>query len=378
MSHVFSSIAPILGGIAGTIIAPGIGTAIGAGLGSTVGGLASGKNIGQSLTGGLETGALAGVGGAALGALGSAAGTGGFLSGTLAGNAINAVGSGLSSLGGDITSGLGAVGNALDITGPGGLTSDISSGWSDLTGGGAGTATSGAATGALTSGAAAPSITSGAASQAITGGTVSNPALASELSNVPGNVAAPVTEAAGGVTPSISQGGGGLFGLGGGGGGGGGKGLFGGSNAMALLAAAPVALDVLRGNQQYKGQAQIGQSAAQLSAQSQQLQNYLQTGTLPPAAQASINQAVAASQASIRSQYASMGMSGSSAEAQDLANAQTAGATQAMNYAQSLFSTGLQETQMSDALYQNIMNQSMAQDNQLSSAIGSFAAAAAA
>jgi len=121
----------------------------------------------------------------------------------------------------------------------------------------------------------------------------------------------------------------------------------------------------------------LATNAAQLNAQGQQLQTYLQTGTLPPGAQASINQAVAASQASIRSQYASMGMSGSSAEAQDLANAQTAGATQANQMAMSLMNTGIQETNMSDQLYQNIMNESMQQDNQLSSAIGTFAASAA-
>jgi hypothetical protein len=143
------------------------------------------------------------------------------------------------------------------------------------------------------------------------------------------------------------------------------------------IGAAPLAVDLLRGNQPVSGQAQIGTSAAQLSAQGTQLQSYLQTGTLPPGAQASINQAVAASQASIRSQYASMGMSGSSAEAQDLANAQTAGVSQATTMAQSLLSTGLQESQMSDQLYQDIMNQALQQDNQLSSAIGTFATAAA-
>ena len=70
-------------------------------------------------------------------------------------------------------------------------------------------------------------------------------------------------------------------------------------------------------------------------------------------------------------------MSGSSAEAQDIAKAEQAGVTQATNMASQLLSTGIQSTQMSDQLYQDIMNQSMQEDQDLSSAIGNFAVMAA-
>jgi len=375
-----------------TIAGGVLGGPIGAGLGDTAGNLIEGRNIGQAAVGGLEAGALdyatagiLGLGGSGSllsgtevgnalqsvsggisgleGAVGSDitaglgdVGLGGVASGV--GSALGGVGSAASSLGSDISSGFGNLGSSLGITGAGGLTSDISSGWDDLTG-------------------------SGAASTALTGSTVSNPTLAQSLVNTPGNVTSAIAGA-----PSVVQnaGGGTILGnlLGGGGGGTSsvaGAGTGGGSMLGGILktaiGAAPLAVDLLRGNQPVSGQAQIGTSAAQLSAQGTQLQSYLQTGTLPPGAQASINQAVAASQASIRSQYASMGMSGSSAEAQDLANAQTAGVSQATTMAQSLLSTGLQESQMSDQLYQDIMNQALQQDNQLSSAIGTFATAAA-
>ncbi len=156
-----------------------------------------------------------------------------------------------------------------------------------------------------------------------------------------------------------------------------GGGLFGGHPALGVLSAAPAVLEAIRGSQPYKGQTQLQQSAAQLGQQGTQLQNYLQTGTLPPGAQAAINQATASAQAAIRSQYAAMGMSGSSAEAQDLAAAQQQGAAQANSMAMQLLNSGIQSTQMSDQLYQDIMNQSMQQDQDLSSAIGNFASMAA-
>ena len=345
-----------------------VGGPIGAGLGRTAGGLIEGQNFGQSALGGLE----AGAGDYALSGLGGAAGD--ALQGTVFGNALNTVGGDISGLGsslgltgaggltsyisnlgsslgitgpggltGDITGGLSSIGSDLGITGPGGLTSDVSNWWKGVTG--------------------------PAATEALKSGAVSNPALAQALSQT-GAVESTAPGAS--ILPEGAGGGtilGNLFG----GGGKDGGGLFGGSPALGLLAAAPVALQALRESQPYKGETQLQQSAAQLGQQGKELQNYLQTGTLPPGAQAAINQATASAQAAIRSQYAAMGMSGSSAEAQDLAQAQQAGVTQATNMAATLLSTGIQSTQMSDQLYQDIINQSMQEDQDLSSAIGNFA-----
>ncbi len=387
MGHVFHTIGsflghnigPIIGGTLGTLVAPGIGTAIGAGLGSEGQGLAKGKPFGQATLGALETGGevyggseLLGAGASAAGLTGAGAGAGAGASGAASSGILSGLGSDISSglqsvglggigpalsgIGTDISTGASNLGTSLGLTGPGGLTSEISSGWNQLTGG---------ASNLLGGGTAG--------TQAVGGGAaVSNPALASTLESVPGNIASTAANA-----PTISQGGGGILSALTGGGGAGGKGLFGGSPLEAMFAAAPIALKVLQGNQPYKGETQLQQSAAQLGQQGTQLQSYLQTGTLPPGAQAAINQAVAASQAAIRSQYASMGGSGSSAEQQDLQNAQLQGVAQANQMAQSLLSSGIQESQMSDELYQNIMNQSMQEDQNLSTAIGNFAAMAA-
>ena len=344
-----------------------VGGPIGAGLGRTAGGLIEGQKFGQSALGGLE----AGAGDYALSGLGGTVGN--ALQGTMAGNALDTVGSDLSGLGsslgltgpGGLTSEISGLGSSLGLTGPGGLTSDIMGGLSSV-----GSDLGITGPGGLTSDVSNlwKGVTGPAATQALKSGAVSNPAIAQALSQT-GEVASTAPGAS--ILPAGSGTGtilGNLFG-----GGGDGKGLFGGSPALGLLAAAPVALQAIRGSQPFKGETQLQQSAAQLGQQGKELQNYLQTGTLPPGAQAAINQATASAQAAIRSQYASMGMIGSSAEAQDLAAAQQAGVTQATNMAAQLLSTGVQDTQMSDQLYQDIMNQSMQDDQNLSAAIGNFA-----
>lgn len=277
MSHVFHTIGsflghnigPIIGGTLGTLVAPGIGTAIGAGLGSEGQGLAKGKPFGQATLGALETGGevyggseLLGAGASAAGLTGAGAGAGAGTSGAASSGILSGLGSDISSglqsvglggigpalsgIGTDISTGASNLGTSLGLTGPGGLTSEISSGWNQLTGG---------ASNLLGGGTAG--------TQAVGGGAaVSNPALASTLESVPGNIASTAANA-----PTISQGGGGILSALTGGGGAGGKGLFGGSPLEAMFAAAPIALKVLQGNQPYKGETQLQQSAAQLGQQ---------------------------------------------------------------------------------------------------------------
>ena len=404
LKNVVPDITTALGAAVGGPFAP-----VTAGIGNYVGREIEGETGSQALLGGVESGALdyatAGLGntvgsdlqgtylGNALSGAGKdISGWGGDLGITGQGGLVDTAGNYLSGLGqsvgltgqgglaseisgglgtaeGDVSSGLGAAGNELGITGPGGLTSDVSNWWNNV----AGTpATAGAAAGGGT----------GGLTQAITpGGVTSSPSLASALTSGAGPAAA--------TTPGAS-----ILGGGGGAGGalggaitpapapapapaGGGGGLFGGHPALGVLAAAPAVLQAIRGSQPFKGETQLQQSAAQLGQQGQQLQSYLQSGTLPPGAQAAINQATASAQAAIRSQYASMGMEGSSSETQDLAAAQQQGVAQANAMAMQLLSSGMQSTNMSDQMYQDIMNQSMTQDQNLSAAIGNFAAMAA-
>jgi hypothetical protein len=117
----------------------------------------------------------------------------------------------------------------------------------------------------------------------------------------------------------------------------------------------------------------LGQQAGALNTQGQQLQSYLQTGTLPAGVHNSINSASHAAKAAIRSQYAAHGMSGSSAEAQDLASVDQRASQQGSQIAMELLRQGVSETQLSEQIYTTLLNQSIQKDNQLSAAIGSFA-----
>jgi hypothetical protein len=149
------------------------------------------------------------------------------------------------------------------------------------------------------------------------------------------------------------------------------------SNPGADIAAAGLGLDALKGLKPPSGEGALKTEASELSQQGTSLQSYLNSGTLPPGLQASINQASEAAKATIRSQYASKGMSGSSAEQQDLAavdqRAQTQGAQQAMQ----LLQTGISESEAGTQIYEALLKNNEAEDAGVNSAISNFAAAAA-
>lgn len=149
------------------------------------------------------------------------------------------------------------------------------------------------------------------------------------------------------------------------------------SNPGADIAALGLGFDAVKGNQALKGENNLKAIAGQEQAQGALMENYLQTGTLPPGLQAGLDQASQAAEASIKSQYAARGMSGSSAEAQDLANLQETVSGQGAQMALQLLQSGINETGMASTLYSQIMNTALEQDKNLGSAISSFASAAA-
>lgn len=152
---------------------------------------------------------------------------------------------------------------------------------------------------------------------------------------------------------------------------------FASKNAGLLLGAGSLGLDVIKGDQQLPGQPQISNIANQLSSQSTQLQSYLTNGTLPPGVATALTSAGSAAKAAIRSQYASRGMSGSSAEQQDLANVDTTLVSQGAQIATTLLNQGVNEANLAAGLYGQIMNTALTQDNQLSGALSTLASAAA-
>ena len=158
----------------------------------------------------------------------------------------------------------------------------------------------------------------------------------------------------------------------------GGDGLLGGVKSFMkdygslALGGAGLAYNMLKGNEPVPYSAQLESQAAQLQAQGAQLQGYLSSGTLPPGIGAALQGAHDSAAASIRAQYASRGMSGSSAEMQDLANLAQTTVSQGANIASSLLSTGVSEQQFASGLYQNLMAQSVAQDTAMSNAMAGF------
>ena len=148
-------------------------------------------------------------------------------------------------------------------------------------------------------------------------------------------------------------------------------------NPATLLAGGGLALDVLRGNQNPPGYNQILSQAEQTGKSGNQMQSYLASGQLPPGLQTSLDSARESAAATIRSSYASRGMSGSSAEAQDLQNLNNRIVSQGADMALQLFQQGLSETQISSQLYQIIMNEAIQQDQSLSQGIASMVTALA-
>ena len=146
-----------------------------------------------------------------------------------------------------------------------------------------------------------------------------------------------------------------------------------GGNLGPLVSGGGLAAAALKGNAPFPGQTQLASTAADLAAQGKTLSSYLTSGTLPAGVQASLTQAANAAKASIRSQYAARGMTGSDAEARDLANVDTGVISQGADIATKLLAQGVSESGMSAQLYDTIMKTSMAEDASLGNALTGFA-----
>ena len=198
----------------------------------------------------------------------------------------------------------------------------------------------------------------------------------------------------GGTSPSLDFGGGGVTSGGGGGGGltgGLDKALSGiGLNTKDLSTIGSVGglgMNLLNRNKPIPGEKQLNQAAGSLTAtaaaqanEGRTLENYLTSGTLPPGIQQGLTSAVNAATASIRAQHASRGTSGSSAEAQDIQNAQDRAVAAGQSIALQLLQQGATMTGMAvnteslaANLYSEIMKEALAQDQELGKAIGNFA-----
>ena len=125
------------------------------------------------------------------------------------------------------------------------------------------------------------------------------------------------------------------------------------------------------------GESNISNLSNQLQNQSAQLQSYVQNGTLPPGVATVLTQVQKSMTDQIKAKYAQLGMSGSTAETQDLDNAalqvQSQGATEALN----LMNQGVSLTQLSGQLMTTLLNSNTQQANQTVQSISGLASALA-
>lgn len=148
-------------------------------------------------------------------------------------------------------------------------------------------------------------------------------------------------------------------------------------------------MNLLNRHKPIPGERQLSDAAGSLAttagAQANQgrvLEDFVNTGHLPPGLADGLKTATTAAEASIRSGYAARGMSGSSAEAQDIQaaheRAQSAAAALALNLLQqgsAMVGQSASTEGLAAKLYGEIMKNALAEDASLGAAIGNFSGA---
>ena len=348
--NLIPEIATIAGGI--------IGGPVGAGLGNVAGNLVEGKSLGNAL----ESGAISGAEDVALGGITGAIGkaAGGTGTGTLIGNLVN-----------DITGGSSIVGNAINTAG-----ADLGIGTAASAAAGAGTGTIlgnainniasavglGGATGSVLGNAvnqAGAAVGLGGATPAAAAAPSTAQLIAHTGSAAADAALAPAAASGGGLGSLISDVGGDL-----------------GLSKSDILPGALLGYTMLKGQQQLPGQSQITQAAETAAQQAAQLEAPLTSGApLPGGLSSGIMQAADAAKAQIQSNFASMGLSGSTQEATALAQVDQNAQIQTAQLAQQLYTEGANQAGVSTADYATTMQTVAQQDAAYQQALNNFAAA---
>ncbi|HSS23225.1 MAG TPA: hypothetical protein VLL82_02175 [Mycobacterium sp.] len=143
-----------------------------------------------------------------------------------------------------------------------------------------------------------------------------------------------------------------------------------------LLTGGAALLPLLQGNT-IPGLSDLQNQAKTFNAMGTPLAQSLQTGQLPAGAQSSLDAATRAAKAAVRSQYAAMGISGGSQEADQLAAIDAKEGTQKVAMLEDLTNIGINEMSRASPILQNIMTTQLAQDQAQQQAIARLAAALA-
>jgi len=145
------------------------------------------------------------------------------------------------------------------------------------------------------------------------------------------------------------------------------------SNAGPVLSGGLLLKNLFAGNT-IPGLDNLKGLANTLNTQGTANQGYIQNGTLPPGAQSQLQLADKGAEARVRSFYSGLGMSGSSAEATDLANLKLASDAQRFTMAKDLLDTGVRQTGISADILAQIIGINQKQDAETGSAIANFVA----
>ena len=345
MPEALAALPALLAGGAGTV---GGGIDLGALFGSLFGGGEAAAAAAPAVAGGLDLATIPGAAG--LADAGAA--------GALGGAATGAAGGGLLSALGDIPAGFGgftalapsAAGAPLDLAGAAGAAGGVAPA---VSGGAGGLGAAGAGLSAATGAAPAAIAGGGADLTSLLTAPASSAALQAGDAAATGGFAAPAASSGFDLASLIPK------------------------NPLSLagpaVAGGGLLYDVLKGDQKPANYSQLESQAQQANQQAGQLEGYLTSGQLPAGVQSSLDAAKQSAIAAVKAQYATRGMSGSSAEQQDLAGIEEQVAGQGATIAQNLYNTGLSQAQLSDQIYSELMRTMVQQDQQMSQAVGTFA-----
>lgn len=396
MSHLFGKhsflghgvggglIGDLLGGIAGFALGGPVGAAIGAGIGGAGGSAVTGGKPLQDVISGLSGAALGYGAGELAGAagLGGAAGTAGGavapaaaadVAGAGAADAATGLGATFSSLAPGVTV-AGSETAAEGATLAGGLSVPASQTMAAL-------AVDPVVTGGASAGQIAAPVTldtttpfANAAAGATTSTGVAAPAanlfdpVTGQTVAVAGQAPGAAVGGAGTASPSIlSQIGGALSGTTA-------------KTVGEVVSGLGLAKNLMTANRPnpIPGMSNLQQIAQTSNTQGQVLQQYLTTGTLPPAIQASVDRATQDAITTVKSKYASMGVApGSTQELAEIANLQQEAVIKGATLADQLYQQGVSQVGMASSVYNELVGTNTELNKQTNSAIGNLASALA-
>jgi hypothetical protein len=351
-------------GAAGGAIGSGLIT--GAGLGAATAGITGGDPLKGALGGALTGGAIGGAGAAGLGAAGQAAvgaGAGALgagitgqdpLTGALTGGAAGLI------------SGSGALGGGGPLSS--GPTSTVTPSSALGASGGTGAASTAPASIAAPTGGPATDLTAAATSAGgssmpydLTSNLLNSPDIGVGQGSLVSRTTTPVT--GGGVIDRIT-GGGDTFGK---------IGSFVEKNPGLVLGAGALGAQALMGSQPSKYENQLSTAAGEAGTMARTLSTYQLTGTLPSGLQSVVDRYQNNAISTIKSQYAQLGLSGSTAEAQAIAGVKQTSAIQVAELADKLATQGIKWEALSHDDMVNLLKAEQSRDQSFTQALTTFA-----